>query len=83
LSVLRTASADDEARATSIQASAAPATVTTSTRTITNGAPRMTTVRDASYEVASNDTAMSGVSAYAAAQAAKAMTASSGAGALR
>lgn len=76
---------DRDAAALSVlrTASAAPATVTTSTRTITNGAPRMTTVRDASYEVASNDTAMSGVSAYAASQAAKAMATSSGAGALR
>ena len=89
LSVLRTAAADDlpekdVADASEvIEASVAPATVTTSTRTITNGAPRLTTVREASFEVASADKAMDAVNSYAAAQAAKAMAAASGAGALR
>ncbi|MBD3771064.1 MAG: cell wall hydrolase [Rhodobacterales bacterium] len=85
LSVLRPVKADKVvvADAGKIQASAAPATVTTSTRTITNGAPRMTTVREASYEVASNDSAMDAVAAYTAAQAAKAMSASGGAGVMR
>jgi hypothetical protein len=43
----------------------------------------MTIAREASYEVASNDSAMDAVAAYTAAQAAKALAASTGAGALR
>ena len=76
LSVLRTADAGTTRKVADagIQASVAPATVTTSTRSITNGAPRLTKVREASYEVASNDT----VSAYAASQAAKALAAAGG-----
>ncbi|MEZ6011813.1 MAG: cell wall hydrolase [Hyphomonas sp.] len=83
LSVLRTAQSEDLPDAEILEASVAPATVTTSTRTITNGAPRMTIAREASYEVASNDSAMDAVAAYTAAQAAKALAASTGAGALR
>ncbi|HRW17172.1 hypothetical protein, partial [Amaricoccus sp.] len=83
LSVLRTAQSEDLPDAEVLEASVAPATVTTSTRTITNGAPRMTIAREASYEVASNDSAMDAVAAYTAAQAAKALAASTGAGALR
>ena len=89
LSVLRTARAEERpeteaAEASVQQASFAPATVTTSTRTITNGAPRLTTARDASYDVASNEpAAMSAVAAYTAAQTAKAVAASGGSSALR
>jgi spore germination cell wall hydrolase CwlJ-like protein len=75
LSVLREATADEMRVAAKVEASAAPATVTTSTRTITNGAPRLTTATDGSFEVASNDR---GVDTYAAAQAAKAVAASGG-----
>ena len=75
LSVLREATADEMRVAAKVEASAAPATVTTSTRTITNGAPRLTTATEGSFEVASNDM---GVDSYAAAQAAKAVTASGG-----
>ena len=75
LSVLREATPGEMKIAASVEASAAPATVTTSTRTITNGAPRLTTAREASFEVASNDV---GIDAYAAAQAAKAVAASGG-----
>jgi spore germination cell wall hydrolase CwlJ-like protein len=75
LSVLREATADEMRVAAKVEASAAPATVTTSTRTITNGAPRLTTATDGSFEVASNDM---GVDTYAAAQAAKAVAASGG-----
>ncbi|MEZ5952789.1 MAG: cell wall hydrolase [Hyphomonas sp.] len=60
---------------TGMPVSTAPATVTTSTRTITNGAPRFTTAREASYTVASNDIVK--LDPYAAAQAAKAMGAAS------
>ena len=88
LSVLRTAQSEDRPEIVvadaGVQASVAPATVSTSTRTITNGAPRLTTVREASFEIASNDSAMDAVAAYTAAQAAKAMAAAGGgAGALR
>ena len=81
LSVLRAAPPEKTvvADAGKVEASAAPATVTTSTRTITNGAPRMTTVREASYEVASKDSAMDAVAAYTLAQAAKAMSSAGGA----
>ena len=87
LSVLRTAAADEIAEqekkvadaSASIPATAAPATVTTSTRTLTNGAPRLTSVREASYEVASNESAMDAVAAYTAAQAAKALAGTGGA----
>lgn len=75
LSVLREATADEMRVAAKVEASAAPATVTTSTRTITNGAPRLTTATEGSFEVASNDM---GVDSYAAAQAAKAVAASGG-----
>ena len=75
LSVLREATADEMRVAAKVEASAAPATVTTSTRTITNGAPRLTTATGGSFEVASNDM---GVDSYAAAQAAKAVAASGG-----
>ncbi|MCB9962323.1 MAG: cell wall hydrolase [Hyphomonas sp.] len=60
-------------KSTGIAATAAPATVTTTTRTITNGAPRMTTAREVSYKVASNDAVS--MDAYTAAQAAKATAA--------
>ena len=64
---------------TGIPVSTAPATVTTSTRTITSGAPRLTSVREASFEVASAEkSAMDAVAAYTAAQAAKAVAASGG-----
>jgi spore germination cell wall hydrolase CwlJ-like protein len=75
LTVLREATPDEMKVAAKVDASAAPATVTTSTRTITNGAPRLTTARDESFEIASSDIA---VDAYAAAQAAKAVSASGG-----
>jgi len=75
LSVLREATADEVNVAATVEASVAPATVTTSTRTITNGAPRLTTATDGLFEVAANDT---GVDSYAAAQAAKAVAASGG-----
>ncbi|MEZ6001949.1 cell wall hydrolase [Hyphomonas sp.] len=75
LSVLREATTDEMKVPATVEASAAPATVTTSTRTITNGAPRLTTASDGSFEVASNDAA---IDSYAAAQAAKAVAASGG-----
>lgn len=75
LNVLREATPGEMKVAGKVDASAAPATVTTSTRTITNGAPRMTTARDASFDVASKDAA---VDPYAAAQAAKAVSAAGG-----
>jgi spore germination cell wall hydrolase CwlJ-like protein len=75
LSVLREATTDEMKVAATVEASAAPATVTTSTRTITNGAPRLTTASDGSFEIASADT---GIDSYAAAQAAKAVAASGG-----
>ncbi len=75
LSVLREATTDEMKVAATVEASAAPATVTTSTRTITNGAPRLTTATDGSFEIASNDM---GIDSYAAAQAAKAVAASGG-----
>lgn len=75
LSVLREATPGEMTVAGKVDATAAPATVTTSTRTVTNGAPRMTTARDGSFDVASNDAA---VDPYAAAQAAKAMSAAGG-----
>ena len=75
LTVLREATPDEMKVAAKVDASAAPATVTTSTRTITNGAPRLTTAGDGSFEVASNTAA---VDSYAAAQAAKAVSASGG-----
>lgn len=63
---------------TGIPVSTAPATVTTSTRTITGGAPRLTKVREVSFDVASAEqSAMDAVAAYTAAQAAKALSASS------
>ena len=74
LSVLREATPGEMKVAGTVDATAAPATVTTSTRTITNGAPRMTTARDDSFEVASNDA----IDSYTAAQAAKAVSAAGG-----
>lgn len=75
LTVLREATADEVNVAATVEASVAPATVTTSTRTITNGAPRLTTATDGSFEVAAN---AAGVDSYAATQAAKAVAASGG-----
>ncbi|MGB2176894.1 cell wall hydrolase [Hyphomonas sp.] len=75
LTVLREATAGEMKVAGKVEVSAAPATVTTSTRTVTNGAPRMTTASDGSFDVASKSAS---VDPYAAAQAAKAVSAAGG-----
>ncbi|KCZ52878.1 cell wall hydrolase [Hyphomonas pacifica] len=83
-SIIRTVSADgQDTRIAGVDApTIAPATVTTSTRTITNGAPRLTTVRTAASSksdvpVSEKLPPKDSVAAYTAAQAEKAAMSSS------
>ncbi len=86
-SILRSVEAEapgtGETVSSGVALSMAPSGVTTSTRTISVGAPRLTTIREVSYSPKAEQAAVDPVAAYTAAQAAKALAATTGAGALR